>query len=308
MLEEIRKTLGWLFVVGLIIVLVFLLALQSIVLLQFFPPTPSLTGLQGKKLATLTLEGPIFQIQDHLDQLRQFREDQSVKGLLIEVDSPGGAVGPSQELSAAVERFTQTGRPAVTAIRSVGASGAYYVAASSDTIVANPGSLVGSIGVVIQFMEFKDLMGKIGVDYHVVKSGRFKDLGSPFREMTPRERKILRELIMNTYEQFLNHLLEQRPVLNREELKKIADGRILTGTQALERGLLDRVGNRQEALSLLREAAGVSEDVPLWNPQSREFSFVRNSRQLLRPLLNIFESRGFGIKLLYIMPNWGAKQ
>ena len=168
MLEEIRRTIGWFFVILLITMLVFFLALQSALLWQLFPSSGSFATFPGEKIAVLDLSGPIFEVQDKLDQIKRFREDETVRGLLVQVDSPGGAVGPSQELASAVRHFSRTtDRPVVTSIRSVGASGAYYVASSSDTIVANPGSIVGSIGVLVQFMEFKDLMGKIGVDYQV---------------------------------------------------------------------------------------------------------------------------------------------
>jgi protease-4 len=304
MLAEIRKTLGWLFVIGLISVLVFFLALQSAVLFQFLPSSGSLPAFQGEKLAVLNVDGPIFSVQNQLDRLETYREDDSVKGLLIEVNSPGGAVAPSQELAQAVQRFAQTGRPVVTSVRSVGASGAYYVAVSSDTIVANPGSIVGSIGVLVQFMEMKELMGKIGVDYQVVKSGKFKDLMSPFREMRPEGREILRSLIMNSYDQFLNHILENRPQLEREKLEALADGRVLTGEQSLRKNLIDRVGTRHEAVKVLRDAAGVSESAPLWNPVSNRFGIGQVQQALFGPFTKFLDRPTSGIKLLYMMPDW----
>lgn len=306
MLEEIRKTIGWVFVVGLIAFLVFFLALQSAVVFQFLPSSGAITGYRGEKLAVLSLEGPIFEVQDQLDRLRDFQKDKGVKGLLIEVDSPGGAVGPSQELASAVSRFEETGRPVVASVRSVGASGAYYVASSADTIVANPGSIVGSIGVLVQFMEFKDLMGKIGVDYQVVKSGDYKDLGSPFREMEPDEREILRELIMSSYDQFIRHILDHRPQLGRAELERIADGRILTGEQATEKRLIDRQGSRREALDILRNAAGVSDNVTLWKPSAQRF-ISGVSKQLLNSFSDFIPRRKSGLRLLYMMPDWGAQ-
>lgn len=305
MLKEIRRTIGWFFSVGLIVMLVFFLALQSVLLFQFFPSPASFTGFQGEKIAVLSLDGPIFQVQRQLDRLEEFREDESVKGLLIEVNSPGGAVGPSQELASAVEHFSQTGRPVVSSVRSVGSSGAYYVASSSDTIVANPGSIVGSIGVLVQFMEFKDLMGKVGVDYQVVKSGEFKDLGSPFREMNPEEREIIRGLIMDSYDQFLNHILENRASMERDRLEELADGRVMTGKQALGDNLIDSVGSRREALESLRDAAGVTDSVPLWKPSEREFGFARAGSRMLNSLAGYFSPSSSGLKLLYMMPDWG---
>ncbi len=304
MLSEIGKTFGWIVIVGLIMVLVFFLAVQSVVLFQFLPSTSSIAAFRGEKLAVLSVNGPIFSVQEKLDRLRSYRKDDSVKGLLVEVNSPGGAVAPSQELAKAVKRFAGTGRPVVTSIRGVGASGAYYVASSSDTIVANPGSLVGSIGVVVQFMKFQELMDKIGVDYKVVKSGRFKDLGSPFSEMPPKGRKILRSVIMSSYDQFINHILENRPQLGRKKLEAIADGRIMTGQQSLRKRLIDRLGSRHEAVEVLRDAAGVSDSVPVWEPSTGQFGFRDVKQALLSPLTRFIGTWPSGFRLLYIMPDW----
>jgi protease-4 len=307
MLEEIRRTIGWFFVILLITMLVFFLALQSALLWQFFPSSGSFATFPGEKIAVLDLSGPIFEVQDKLDQIKRFREDETVRGLLVQVDSPGGAVGPSQELASAVRHFSRsTGRPVVTSIRSVGASGAYYVASSSDTIVANPGSIVGSIGVLVQFLEFKDLMGKIGVDYQVVKSGEFKDLGSPFREMNERERDVMRRVIMDSYEQFLTHVLENRPNLRRGRLEELADGRVLTGQQAQENGLVDQLGTRREALETLRDAAGVDDSARLWNPTERQFGFTQVGQRIASVLDELLARSDSGFRLLYMMPDWGA--
>lgn len=304
MLEEIRKTIGWFFVVGLITVLVFFLALQSALLWQFFPSADTFTTFPGEKIAVLDLTGPIFEVQDQLDRLKQFREDKDVRGLLVQVDSPGGAVGPSQELAARVNHFAQTGRPVVTSVRSVGASGAYYVASSSDTIVANPGSIVGSIGVLVQFMEFKDLMGKIGVDYQVVKSGEFKDLGSPFREMNERERDVMRRVIMDSYEQFLTHVLENRSGLRRGRLEELADGRVFTGRQARDNELVDRLGTRREALEVLRDAAGVDDTARVWNPTDRQFGFGQIGQKIVSRMDQWLAPSDSGFRLLYMMSDW----
>ncbi len=304
MLKEIRKTVGWFFVVGLITMLVFFLALQSAILWQLFPSADSFTAFPGEKIAILDLTGPIFEIQDKLDRIKRFREDETVRGILIQVDSPGGAVGPSQELASAVHHFSRTGRPVVTSIRSVGASGAYYVASSSDTIVANPGSIVGSIGVLVQFMEFKDLMGKIGVDYQVVKSGEFKDLGSPFRKMNERERDVMRRVIMDSYEQFLTHVLDNRPKLERGRLEKLADGRVLTGRQAYESELVDQLGTRREALETLRNAAGVDDSARVVNPSKRQFGFGQIGQRIASRVDQWLSPSDSGFRLLYMMSDW----
>lgn len=305
MFSDVLKTLRWVLVAAVFVVLVGILSFQSFFLFRLLPSETGFTSFDGDRLGVLSVEGGIFTVQDKLDLIRRYRKSDSVKGLLIDVDSPGGAVAPSQELSDAVSRFAATGRPVVASIRSVGASGGYYVASSADTIVANPGSLVGSIGVIMQFMQVKDLMNEIGVDYNVVKSGEFKDLGSPFREMEPEERAVLRDLIMDVYDQFLNHVLENRGQLNRDKLESMADGRVFTGQQALKNGLVDAVGSRRDAIRRLADAAGMDEDPSLWNAKRQQFSFVQSFTEILSPLKELTSKSTSKFQLLYMMPDWG---
>lgn len=308
MWEDLRQGLGWFLVVVVIMFLSGFLALQIFVMAQMFGDGPSLTGLRGERLGVLTLTGTIRDVQPQLDALKRYRESDSVRGLLIEVDSPGGLVGPSQELSAAVARFAETGRPVVTSVRTVGASGAYYVASSSDTIVANPGSLVGSIGVIMQFIKVEELIGKIGVDYRVVKSGKYKDLGSPFRDMSTDEREVVSNLIMDVYHQFFDHVLEHRGELTRPQLETMADGRVFTGRQARERGLIDVTGGRREAIEILADGAGIEGEPSLVNlKRENRFSFTESAAHYLRPLTRLLRPHRPRFRLLYMMPDLGSR-
>ncbi len=308
MWEDLREGLGWLIVVTLIVFLVGLLAVQGLFVARLMggQEGASMSAFQGEKIGVLKLDGTITSIQTKLDTLQRYRKNDSIRGLLIQVDSPGGLVGPSQELSAAVARFAETDRPVVTSVRTVGASGAYYVASSSDTIVANPGSMVGSIGVIMQFVKVEELIDKIGVDYRVIKSGDYKDLGSPFREMNPGEREILSRLIMDVYDQFLGHVLDHRSGLTRPQLEAMADGRVFTGRQALRNGLIDATGGRREAIDIIADAAGIEGEPSLVNLEGDRFRFVRAASSWLGSLTRLLRPRQTRFRLLYMMPDWGA--
>lgn len=307
MFKKIKDWLGRFFTVGFILILLVVLVIQISVFYQLAGLRSStLPNIRGDRLGVLTLEGGIMNIEQELKILKQYRESDSVKAVLLEVNSPGGLVGPSQELSKAVAEIRKAGKPVVTSIRTVGASGAYYVASSSDTIVANPGSMVGSIGVIIEFMKFKELIDKVGVDYRVVKSGRFKDLGSPFRDMKESERELVRNLIMDVYDQFLDHILQQRPrSFTRSELEKLADGRIFTGRQALSHDLIDVTGTRREAIAIAGRAAGLGDDPKTVNFSRKNVSFLQES---LRSFFDSFQWMRLdqpSFRLQYRMPEVG---
>lgn len=308
MFQQLRRTLGWIVMVLFILSLVFFLAIQTTVMYRILGSESAggLPGLDGEKIGVLKVEGGIFNVQKQLEILKRYEESKSIKGVLLDIDSPGGMVGPSQELSQAVNRVSNRGKPVVASIRSVGASGGYYVASSADTIVANPGSMVGSIGVLIEFLKFKELIQKVGVDYRVIKSGEYKDLGSPFRDMEEDEREILRELIMDVYDQFLNHILEQRPrSFSRSELEQMADGRVFTGRQAVERKLIDRTGTRRDAVQLLADATNLGDDPSLVNLGRERLSFLQNASESFSEVFSFLNETKPSFRLLYMMPDVG---
>lgn len=190
-------------------------------------------------------------------------EDNRVKGVVLRINSPGGTVGASQEVYDAVLRCREN-KPIVVSMGDVAASGGYYISSAADLIVANPGTLTGSIGVIMNSMNFTDLLDKVGVKSNVIKSGKFKDIGSPFKKMTEADKKLLQGLIDNTYGQFVDDIVSARvkmlqrkakanntkPVLTEASLRKIADGRIFTGIQAKEVGLVDELGDLYKAKKL----------------------------------------------------------
>jgi signal peptide peptidase SppA len=186
-----------------------------------------------------------------LKDLRKALTNDKVKGVLLRVNSPGGTVPTSQELYEAVLKLKEKGKPVVVSMGDVAASGGYYVACAADRVVANPGTLTGSIGVIINLMNFKGLADKIGVTPAVIKSGEFKDIASPYRPMTQAEHDILQALIMDSYDQFTTAVSKGRK-LPIDTVKKIADGRIYSGRQAQKLGLVDELGTYSDAVASLQ--------------------------------------------------------
>ncbi|RMG72073.1 MAG: signal peptide peptidase SppA [Nitrospirae bacterium] len=227
-------------------------------LLILFGLVVSLIGREGgigEKVAVVKVQGPILSSQDILDQLEQYREDSSVKAIVLRVDSPGGAVAPSQEIYEEVKK-TASKKPVVVSMGSVAASGGYYISASATKILANPGTITGSIGVIMEIPNLKGLMDKIGVKTEVIKSGRHKDLASSFRGIGKEERKILQGVLDNVHGQFIQAVAEGRK-LSIERVKELADGRIFTGEQAKSLGLIDDIGNFKDAIALAGKLGGI---------------------------------------------------
>jgi len=209
----------------------------------------------GDKVAVLEVTGVIAASKDTVDDLIDFRDDASVKAIVLRVDSPGGGVGPSQEIYEEVRKAAKL-KPLVVSMGSVAASGGYYIAAPARRILANPGSITGSIGVIMEFTNFQELLQKIGLRSDVVKSGEHKDIGSPIRPMTETDRKILQAMIDDVHAQFIDAVAEGRK-LEVEKVRSLADGRIFTGRQAMEAGLVDELGNLQDAIDVAAGLAGI---------------------------------------------------
>lgn len=249
-------------VIGLVILFLFL-GIGFLAVLAFFSSgsggwTETEDGLfpVGSKVAVIDVTGVIFNSADIVRQLKKYEEDGSVKAILLRIDSPGGVVAPSQEIYERVAAAREK-KPVVASMGSVAASGGYYIACGADSIVANPGTLTGSIGVIFEYPVFADLFKKIGVKTEVVKSGELKDVGSASRPMTERERRMLQSVINDTYEQFVEVVAKNRR-LERSRVLTLADGSIFTGRQAKENGLVDKLGTFEDALRLAGEMGGIS--------------------------------------------------
>ncbi len=231
----------------------------------------------GERVAVISIKGVIVNPMPTVRKIGRLRKDKSVKALVIRVDSPGGSVGASQEIYRAIERFKEEGKPVVVSMGNVAASGGYYVSAPADFIYANPGTITGSIGVIIQHIAYKDLMEKIGIKATSIKTGKFKDTLNPFRELSPDERKYLKETIEEAYEQFLKAILKYREnKIEEQKLREVADGRVLTGEKAKELGLVDALGGLEDAIQKAKEISGF--------PRAREF-FVPEEKSLVQKVL-----------------------
>ncbi|PLY06689.1 MAG: signal peptide peptidase SppA, partial [Desulfuromonas sp.] len=209
----------------------------------------------GEKVGVVEVRGAILSSESLIDDLITFRDNDSVKAIVLRIDSPGGGVAPSQEVHEEVVRTLQS-KPVVVSMGSVAASGGYYIAAPCSRIVANPGSLTGSIGVIMEFTNIEQLMQKVGLYNEVVKSGKHKDIGSPVRPMTPDDRALLQGVIDDVHRQFVDAVASGRK-LPREEVAPLADGRIFTGRQARDLGLVDELGNLEDAIRLAASLGGI---------------------------------------------------
>jgi len=207
------------------------------------------------KLALVRIEGPIIDSQNAIDEIKEYTKDNSIKAIVLRVDSPGGAVAPSQEIYAEVKKAVAK-KPVIVSMGSVAASGGYYIASPATRIVANPGTLTGSIGVIMELPNLEGLMNKIGIKTEVIKSGKHKDIASAFRAMGKEEREILQGVMDNVHEQFMKAVAEGRKI-KIEEVRKIADGRIFTGEQAKTLGLVDELGTIEDATKAAAALVGI---------------------------------------------------
>ncbi len=259
-------------------------------------------SLFGPKVAVVELEGLIAETDDLVRELRQHRENPSIKAVVIRINSPGGVVGPTQEVYDAIRRVREAGKPVVASLGAVAASGGYYIAVGADQIYANPGSLTGSIGVIMQLANVGPLLKKVGVDYVVIKAGTFKDIGSIARAMTPEERQVLQALLDDVYGQFVTAVAEHRG-LDRKTVLAFADGRIYSGQQARALKMVDELGGLDEAIEAAGKLAGIAGKPRVIYPRHR-FSL----RDLLSNQLGLGGAAGLLPALpslrtpLYLMP------
>ncbi len=191
-----------------------------------------------------------------LEQLDKARRDRFVKGVILRINSPGGTVVASELMHDEITHFKKSGKPIIAVAMDVAASGAYYIACACDEILAQRSTVVGSIGVRMQMLDLSGTMELLGVKSDAITSGEFKDSGSPFRRMRPEEREIFQQIVADMYERFVDVVVAGRPALDEDAVRRLADGRIYTATQALEAGLVDRIAGLREAVKLLKSQVG----------------------------------------------------
>ncbi|MCK4466998.1 MAG: signal peptide peptidase SppA [Desulfobacterales bacterium] len=227
----------------------------------------------GEKVGIVELTGNITSSRDIIHSLKRFRENSSIKAIVIRIDSPGGAVGPAQEIFREIRKTVKT-KKVIASMGTVAASGGYYVAAGADGIVANPGTITGSIGVIMGFANFQELLRKIGMVPVVIKSGQYKDIGSPVREMTKDERGILQNLSNRIHRQFIVDIANGRG-MDLSKVEGIADGRIFTGEEAKNLGLIDRLGNLEDAIEWAGRMGGIKGKISAVYAPKKKFSILK---------------------------------
>jgi protease-4 len=225
--------------------------------------------LASKKIGLVEIDDVIYSSDDYVKQLRALRDNEGIAGLILRIDSPGGAVAPSQEIYKEVMQFRLANKPVVVSMGNLAASGGYYIACPAFKIFANPGSVTGSIGVILSFPHYYKLLSKIGVDIEVLKSGELKDVGNPNREITPREKAFLQSMLDDIHSQFIEDVSKARHIV-RDSLLHIADGRIFTGRQALRARLVDTLGSYEDAVAYLKQYLGIPEKSPLVEKKPKE--------------------------------------
>ena len=229
----------------------------------------------AEKVAIVPIEGEILDARETLDLLHKYARNNTVKAVVVRINSPGGAIAPSQEIYSAIRRIRDDGKPVIASLDSVAASGGYYIASACDPIIANSGTITGSIGVILQWFDMKDLVSWAKLKPNTITSGALKDAGSPFRELTDAERQYFQGIVTQLHTQFVRDVAQGRgKKIAVEELNRIADGRIFTGEQALALQLVDRIGTIDDAVRAAGAAGGIKgEPARIW-PRRREAGLI----------------------------------
>ena len=229
----------------------------------FFFTAAIMSGLIQDKLknskseiALVHVNGILMDSSEIVRKLSKYRRDSKIKAIIVRIDSPGGAVGPAQEIYDEINRIKESQKIVYASLGSVAASGGYYIACAADYVLANPGTLTGSIGAIMAFNNVEELAKKIGVRPAVIKSGKFKDSGSPLRSLEPKERKLLQNVVDDVHQQFVKAISLGRK-LPEEKVKQFADGRVMTGKQALDFKLIDEFGGLEKTIELLGKKIGI---------------------------------------------------
>ena len=244
----------------------------------------------------LQIEGAIDDSRGVIDELHRLRELPWVKAIVVRVDSPGGAVAPTQEIFGEIQRAKKK-KPFIASMGSTAASGGYYIASACDEIFANAGTLTGSIGVIMQLTNVEELMKKVGVRGYNVKSGINKDIGSPFQPLSPEGREILQSLVDNVHSQFVAAVAQSRG-MDETEVRKLADGRIYSGAQAKDLGLVDQIGTLEDAIELAAKRAGIDTEPALY------YSHPERENWWERIFMGVFGRRLPGLERGWLRYEW----
>jgi protease-4 len=224
-------------------------------------------------IGVVEVNGAIMESKTAVEQIESFERSENIKGIIVRINSPGGAVSPSQEIHRAVLRARDK-KKVVVSMGSLAASGGYYIACAGDRIFANPGTVTGSIGVVTQLTNFSELADLAKIRVHTVTSGDYKDSGNPFRAFSEEDEAFFKQMVMNIHEQFVRDISKSRD-LKIDEVRELADGRIYTGEQAKDNGLVDELGGLRDAVDYLAKEVGLGTDPDLIYPKPKDEEFLQ---------------------------------
>jgi len=252
-----KSTKWFLGILGLLTVLAIAFTAFLFYLISKATDTEVITSGSGQKVALVEVKGVITASEDVVRQMKQHRENKSIKAIVLRIDSPGGGVVASQEIYEEVKKTRDSGKPVVASMGALAASGGYYVACGASRLVANPGTLTGSIGVISEFLQLEEGLSKLGIGVKTIKSGKLKDAGSMTRKMTDEDVRYFQELMDDVHMQFISAVEEARSI-DHDQAMALADGRVFTGAQALELGLVDTLGTLEDAIGIAAELAGIT--------------------------------------------------
>lgn len=250
----------------------------------------SLLKVRAERIGIVEIEGVITDSKEVLEQIEKFKDDVTVKGIVVRINSPGGASAPCQEIFRELRKLSEKKKVFVS-MGSVCASGGYYIACAGEKIYAMPSTVTGSIGVLVETIVLEDLLRKLGLQSVIIKSGEYKDTGSPLRKMKEEEKAYIKEIVDSIHEQFIEDVANGRK-LPKEKVKKLSDGRVFLGTSAKEYGLVDKIGTLNDAIEDLRLTLGLKE--------RPEIVYAKRKLDILRLLISYIleeKSRIYGIRL-----------
>ncbi|MCC6763566.1 MAG: signal peptide peptidase SppA [Deltaproteobacteria bacterium] len=286
------------------------LMVLSIAVVMFFAAATALTvGTDGKlgnllslgsKVGVVEVKGVISESDDVVDALKRFEKSPAIKAIVVRIESPGGGVAPSQEIYDAIRKVRES-KPVVASMGGVAASGGYYIASACDTIVANPGTLTGSIGVIMELGNVEGLLQKLGVQPEIIKAGAYKDMGSLVRPMTDGERGLFQEMLDSVHTQFITAVAAGRG-MNKDQVRALADGRIFSGEQAKVAGLVDELGGFEDALELAASKGGIEGEPRVTEARSSKEPWWWRLLFNFAPIPPFSSYRAFGLQIVYEGP------
>jgi len=253
--------------------------------------------LAQKKIGIVYIQGTIVDSKDIINWIKELKKDKEIVGVLLRINSPGGVVAPSQEIYEAVRELDKV-KPVVVSMGSIAASGAYYISCGAREIVANPGTITGSIGVIAKLTSVKKLLDKIGIEDESIASGKFKEAGSPFKKLSPEQKKYLQDMVNDLHNQFIRAVAQGRH-MKLSQVEAIADGKAYTGKQAKKLGLVDILGNMDKALEILKRMCNIKGEVELLEGPEKK-------KTLLQKIIGTIDEKNLLLKdtgvFYYIFP------